>query len=172
MEETSGYNYQELAYDLFKEGDDLLERLVELRMRRGMTEKDLAEKMNVSQGYISKIENGRTNMLSILTDYALEVGVRLHYDVSPAEEHAEGNRTYARFTETKNVVLISEWGNGDMSIDAAQKQVSYEFQSSEGLRPYSAHELTPAQEFEEDSAESSDRVFVVEHQKETANATW
>lgn len=47
------YDYRELAYDLYHSGDELLDQLIEMRRRRGMTQTQLADEMNVSQGYIS-----------------------------------------------------------------------------------------------------------------------
>lgn len=96
MVERAEYDYRELAYDLYHSGDELLDQLVEMRKRRGMTQTQLADEMNVSQGYISQIENGKTNMVSLLTDYALEVGARIEYVVEPAEVKPDGGRHYLR----------------------------------------------------------------------------
>ncbi|WEV72208.1 helix-turn-helix transcriptional regulator [Bifidobacterium sp. ESL0790] len=80
------YDYQGLAGDLYREGFELLDKLVDMRKSRGMTQKDLAREMNVSQAYISQIENGQRELVSLLTDYALEVGAHLEYKVVPAEQ--------------------------------------------------------------------------------------
>lgn len=50
------YDYRELAYDLYHAEDQLLEELVSLRAQRGMTQKQLADEMGVSQSYVSQIE--------------------------------------------------------------------------------------------------------------------
>lgn len=131
MNNSDKYDYQELAYDLYKEGDDLLESLVRLRDKRGMTQDDLAQKMNVSQGYISKIENGNTNMVSLLTDYALEVGARLHFVVEPAEEYSEGVRSYRTIThisDATNTLIV--WDDDSIAIDTAKKETTFTIQSS------------------------------------------
>ena len=86
------YDYRELAYDLDKAAGDLLEDLVALRKSRCMTQRQLADGMNVSQSCVSQIENGTTNLVSLLTDYALEVGARITYVVEPAEQQSKGSR--------------------------------------------------------------------------------
>ena len=59
------YDYRELAYDLYHAEDQLLEELVSLRAHRGMTQKQLADEMGVSQSYVSQIENGRKKAYDI-----------------------------------------------------------------------------------------------------------
>lgn len=71
MGDQNQYDYRELAYDLHKAAGDLLEDLVALRKSRCMTQRQLAAGMNVSQSYVSQIENGETNLVSLLTDYGL-----------------------------------------------------------------------------------------------------
>lgn len=56
------YDYRELAYDLYHAEDQLLEGLVSMRVRRGMTQEQLADEMGVSQSYVSQIENGRKSL--------------------------------------------------------------------------------------------------------------
>ena len=50
-----------------------------------MTQSQLADEMGVSQSYISQIENGQKQLVSLLTDYAQEVGARIKYEVEPAD---------------------------------------------------------------------------------------
>lgn len=59
------YDYRELAYDLYHAGDQLLEGLASMRVQRGMTQKQLADEMGVSQSYVSQIENGRKKACDI-----------------------------------------------------------------------------------------------------------
>lgn len=91
MGDQNQYDYRELAYDLHKAAGDLLEDLVALRKSRCMTQRQLAAGMNVSQSYVSQIENGETNLVSLLTGYALEVGARITYVVEPAEQRSKGS---------------------------------------------------------------------------------
>ena len=62
-----------------------------MRKYRGMTQSQLADEMGVSQSYISQIENGQKQLVSLLTDYAQEVGARIKYEVEPAEKKPNGN---------------------------------------------------------------------------------
>lgn len=91
MTEHLPYDYEELAFDLYKAADDLLDNLVSMRKYRGMTQSQLADEMGVSQSYISQIENGQKQLVSLLTDYAQEVGARIKYEVEPAEKKPNGS---------------------------------------------------------------------------------
>lgn len=91
MTEHLPYDYEELAFDLYKAADDLLDNLVSMRKYRGMTQSQLADEMGVSQSYISQIENGQKQLVSLLTDYAQGVGARIKYEVEPAEKKPNGN---------------------------------------------------------------------------------
>ena len=50
-----------------------------MRKLRGMSQPELADAMNVSQLYVSQIENGRKQLASLLTDYAFEFGAHIEY---------------------------------------------------------------------------------------------
>lgn len=113
MNRQDHYDYRELAYDLYKAAGDLLEDLVALRKRRRMTQRQLADEMNVSQSYVSQIENGKTNLVSLLTDYALEVGARITYVVEPAEQRSKGSRYTFRQDG------ITDWREGQSWNDAS-----------------------------------------------------
>lgn len=91
MTEHLPYDYEELAFNLYKAAYDLLDNLVSMRKYRGMTQSQLADEMGVSQSYISQIENGQKQLVSLLTDYAQEVGARIKYEVEPAEKKPNGN---------------------------------------------------------------------------------
>lgn len=110
------YDYRELAYDLYHAEDQLLEGLVSMRAQRGMTQKQLADEMGVSQSYVSQIENGRKKLVTLLTDYALEVGARITYSVEPAELKPEGSRKYDTWKAARQMQVTSEWSNGDITV--------------------------------------------------------
>lgn len=120
MESRVPYDYRELAYDLYRSGDELLDKLVAMRKHRGLTQAQLADEMNVTQGYVSQIENGKTNIVSLLTDYALEVGARIEYVVELAESKPEGNRHYVRQHLKAHIPGMVEWTDGDMGIVNAE----------------------------------------------------
>lgn len=127
MTEAQAYDYQELAFDLYNSADELLSKLVDMRKRRKMTQTQLAEAMNVTQGYISQIENGRTSLTSLLTDYALEVGARIDYTVEPAETKPEGSQRYI-YKEVKeyNVPVATEWEKNGPSMGHASYRLTAE----------------------------------------------
>lgn len=92
MTEHVSKDYEELALDLYKAADDLLDDLVSMRKYRNMTQSQLADRMGVSQSYISQIENSQKQLVSLLTDYAQEVGARVKYVIEPAEKKPNGDR--------------------------------------------------------------------------------
>lgn len=124
--ESKLYDYRELAYDLYKASDELLDKLVDMRKMRGMSQSDLAEAMNISQSYVSQIENGRKQLVSLLTDYALEVGARIEYVIEPAEDKPEGKRHYMEWKSSGTVPAVEEWGNDYMTMEDVKYSVSFE----------------------------------------------
>ena len=56
----------------------LAEKVKELRIANGLTQAEVAEKLNVTPGFISNVENGRTAMsLRLLVYYAELTGCTL-----------------------------------------------------------------------------------------------
>lgn len=56
----------------------LLKDLVALRYRRGLTQREVAERMNVTTNAVSMIENGRRGgNIATITAYAAAVGAEL-----------------------------------------------------------------------------------------------
>jgi transcriptional regulator with XRE-family HTH domain len=141
MAQDVNYDYRELAYDIYRSADNLLDELVTLRKRRGMTQQDLADAMNVSQAYISQIENGRTNMVSLLIDYALEVGARLDFSVEAAEAHSAGMRFYTKISQSDSAEAIVNWDNDEMSLDSVNKEIVYTVKTAEGRKAVDVMEL-------------------------------
>lgn len=124
------YDYEELAYDLYHAESQLLKDLVSMRARRGMTQEQLADEMDVSQSYISQIENGRKKLVALLTDYALEVGARITYSVEPAELKPEGNRKYDTWKMSQQLPTTNEWSDGDLTAGIANMEVKISQQKS------------------------------------------
>jgi DNA-binding XRE family transcriptional regulator len=56
-------------------------RLAEIRRSRGLTQQDLAERMGVTKGRISQIEQGKISGQEILVRYAAALGGRLHQSI-------------------------------------------------------------------------------------------
>lgn len=56
-------------------------RLEEIRKKRHVTQKSLAEKMDVSQPRVSKAENGLDPRISTINQYAVALGGRLKVEI-------------------------------------------------------------------------------------------
>jgi DNA-binding XRE family transcriptional regulator len=56
-------------------------RLAEIRRGRGLTQQQLAERMGVTKGRISQIEQGKISGLEVLARYAAALGGRLHQSI-------------------------------------------------------------------------------------------
>ena len=57
---------------------DLGAKVRKLRLNKGLTQKDVADKLGVTPGYLSNVENSRTAMsLRVLTYYAQLMGLTL-----------------------------------------------------------------------------------------------
>ena len=56
----------------------------ELRKKKQLTQSELAEKLGMEKGQISKIENGKFNLtLSTINKMALALGTRVNFDFQP-----------------------------------------------------------------------------------------
>lgn len=56
-------------------------RLAEIRRSRGMTQQDVADRMGVTKGRVSQIEQGKASGNDILARYAAALGGRLHQSI-------------------------------------------------------------------------------------------
>lgn len=118
--------YEELAYELYKAGDSLLHDLVAVRKDRGMTQEQLADAMNVSCSVVKEIEDGETDLTSLLTDYALEVGARVEYKVEKAEDKRRWREQHYSTSEP----LIGAW-DGELVFLKRETQVTIRTQDIE-----------------------------------------
>jgi DNA-binding XRE family transcriptional regulator len=53
-------------------------RLAEVRRRRGLTQQQVAERMGITKGRVSQIEQGRISGQEVLVRFAIALGGRLH----------------------------------------------------------------------------------------------
>ena len=53
-------------------------RLAEVRRARGMTQQQVAERMGVTKGRVSQIEQGKVSGQDVVARYAVALGGRLH----------------------------------------------------------------------------------------------
>lgn len=84
------------AYDDASHLQQLLDHLVGLRQQLGLTQQQVAERMNISQPTVSQFESERSDpQLSTLQRYARALGARLVVDVDASEcdKTAGGTRT-------------------------------------------------------------------------------
>jgi DNA-binding XRE family transcriptional regulator len=56
-------------------------RLAEIRRARGLTQGQVAARMNVTQGRVSQIEQGKISGQEVLARYAVALGGRLHQSI-------------------------------------------------------------------------------------------
>lgn len=76
-----------LAERLVDADNDLIDKLVEARRRRGLTQVEVGRRMGISQGAVARIESAdRDPHLSTLRRYALAIGVRVTHDVVDPED--------------------------------------------------------------------------------------
>jgi HTH-type transcriptional regulator / antitoxin HipB len=62
----------------------LAHQFKELRKKKHLTQSELAEKLGMEKGQISKIENGKFNLtLSTINKMALALGARVNFDLQP-----------------------------------------------------------------------------------------
>lgn len=74
--------------------------------------------------------------MTLLTDYALEVGARITYSVEPAELKPEGCRKYDTWKAVRQLQVTSEWSNGDITMGGINVEVTVSWQkpNHDGLR--------------------------------------
>jgi DNA-binding XRE family transcriptional regulator len=56
-------------------------RLAEIRRVRGLTQEQVAARMNVTKGRVSQIEQGKISGQEVLARYAVALGGRLHQSI-------------------------------------------------------------------------------------------
>lgn len=108
------------SYENHKAIDGILGELTALRKERGLTQAELAERMGVTQSYISQIENGYTSMFDSLVDYAQAVSGRISLHITPAEsvkeqsensEHGGSIMLAAEYTQKTKTHITSSVGD-------------------------------------------------------------
>lgn len=89
MQDTA---YQE-AYDSLEEEFALAQAIIEARMKAGLTQEQLAERMETSQSAIARLESGRSiPSARTLTRFAKATGTRLRISFErDADEGASGH---------------------------------------------------------------------------------
>lgn len=108
-----------LARSMVQGDRRLVDKLIELRRRKNLTQEDLAERMGVSQSAVAKFENGpRDPRLSTLRRYALALGVQISHQVRGEDCSAVDDlrrrgdhviREIQGYLETRPGSSTSEW---------------------------------------------------------------
>lgn len=84
---------QMIASELVNQTQDMLDDLLELRKRKGMTQQDIAETIGVTRTAVTAFERYDSDpKLSTLVRYALAVGARLNITVEDGNAWAELER--------------------------------------------------------------------------------
>ena len=67
-------------YEALEEEFEVAKQVIDLRLKKGLTQKELADKVNTSQSCIARLESGsyRNLSLSFLRRVGEELGVRPH----------------------------------------------------------------------------------------------
>ncbi len=71
-------------YALIKEKASVVKKIIEYRIRHNLSQEQLAKEINVTQQYISKIEEGEFSNLDAIEDILEHIGYRLRIEVVPA----------------------------------------------------------------------------------------
>jgi DNA-binding XRE family transcriptional regulator len=72
------------AYDALEEEFALANALIAARSRAGLTQDEIAERMETSQSAVARLEGGRSNAsLRTLRRYAAATGSKLHISFQP-----------------------------------------------------------------------------------------
>lgn len=84
--------YERLAVSLYEASDSLLDGLVAIRRKHHLTRAQLADRMNVSESTVRRIETEQTPLVDRLVNYALEAGADVTFTVTDAEETKDGRK--------------------------------------------------------------------------------
>lgn len=72
------------AYDELRDEFDLADALIRARLRAGLTQSAVAERMHTSQAAVARLESGRQSpSYRSLQKYAEAIGARLKIDLEP-----------------------------------------------------------------------------------------
>ena len=64
----------------------IVKHIIDYRIKKGLTQKQLAQKIGVTQQHISKIENGEFSSISTLEDVLLYIGYTVKIEAMPLRQ--------------------------------------------------------------------------------------
>jgi len=96
-EKTKDPYFNEL-YELEAQKYAIVEKIVEYRNKKRMTQGDLAKEVGVSQQQISKVENGEFSSVMTLEKILLAIGLTVQIKAVPFK-NGNGNKTSSRLSK-------------------------------------------------------------------------
>ncbi len=78
-----------LDYDRLKPLYDIKSKLISLRLSEGLTQEDIAERMNTAKSNISRLESANSKIMpniSTLIEYAAAIGYHMRIDFSKTKD--------------------------------------------------------------------------------------
>jgi len=75
--------YFKELYELEEQKLKIVKHIIDYRIRKELTQKDLAKKIGVTQQHISKIENGEFSSVSTLEKVLLSIGYTVKIQATP-----------------------------------------------------------------------------------------
>lgn len=73
-----------VAYDALEQEFTIANALIKARSEAGMTQKDVAEKLGVSQPAVARMESGKNISIKAIARYAKAVGRPINVSILPA----------------------------------------------------------------------------------------
>ena len=74
-------------YDLILQKAEIAKKIIDYRIKHNLTQSQLAEELEVSQQYISRIEEGQFSTLDMVENILSHIGYRLRLKVEPVHAH-------------------------------------------------------------------------------------
>ena len=78
--------YFKELYELEEQKLKIVKRIIEYRLKNGLNQKQLAERVGVTQQYISKIENGEFSSVATLEKVLLFIGYTVKMQAIPLSQ--------------------------------------------------------------------------------------
>lgn len=72
------------AYEALEPEFNIANTLIKARLEAGMTQKDVAEKLGISQPAVARMESGKNISLKSIARYANAIGRPIHLEIQPA----------------------------------------------------------------------------------------
>lgn len=108
---------QKLAADMMRSERAMLDSLIGERVRRGISQKEVGERMNITQSAVARIESGdRDPRLSTLRRYAAALDMRVTFDVKPAATLSHDARSVLEDTTRDWITSWEKSGRPHMPV--------------------------------------------------------